>query len=126
MRRCPSSGQCAQRALIIACSEHRVLQVERAQAREAVAVALGVGFVAVRKPGTLFPWPTINVRAGADHRGQPPGTGFPWSTSGRNAAARHAPPGSGRSVLGQVLRALTRTIALRRSRFLQPRPEEPG
>ncbi|MCW2718544.1 MAG: phosphoribosyltransferase [Pseudonocardia sp.] len=70
MRRCPSSGQWAQRALIIACSEHRVLQVERAQAREAVAVALGVGFVAVRKPATLFPGPTINVRAGADHRGQ--------------------------------------------------------
>jgi adenine phosphoribosyltransferase len=35
----------------------------------AVAVALGVGFVAVRKPGTLLPGPTLEVQAGADYRG---------------------------------------------------------
>ena len=36
----------------------------------AVAVALGSGFVAVRKKTGLLPGPTVQVRAGADYRGQ--------------------------------------------------------
>ncbi len=54
--------------------EERITQVVGVESRgfllgSAVAVALGAGFVAVRKAGTLFPGPTASVQVGGDYRG---------------------------------------------------------